>query len=66
MSDKVTYRVAYRGCQYSDHRSEDAAIKAAKSLDQANELATVTMIVESGTYKSRRQVWPTEGETYSN
>ncbi len=65
-ADKVTYQVRYRGSVYSAHRTEAAAIKAAKQLDNPEELCTVAMIVESGTYKSRRQVWPTEGETYSN
>lgn len=63
MKDKVTYIVTENGCNVSNHRSEAAAIKSAQASDGET---SVVMRVESGTYQSTTQVWPTIGTTYSN
>lgn len=55
----------------STHRSKKAAIAAAKKLadeDQRyiRENWAVNAHEVSGTYESHQQVWPTQGECYSN
>jgi pectin methylesterase-like acyl-CoA thioesterase len=46
----------------STHRSESAAIKAARKIEDSR----VVMHVTSGTYKSTTCIYPAVGTTYSN
>jgi pectin methylesterase-like acyl-CoA thioesterase len=46
----------------STHRSEAAAIKAARKIEDSR----VVMHVTSGTYKSTTCIYPAVGMTYSN
>jgi hypothetical protein len=58
----TTYEIIKQGVAVEAKRSEKSAIREAESI-QAD---AVVMIVQSGKYKSRTQVWPTHGETWSN
>jgi hypothetical protein len=63
MMDKATFEVRdEQRNTVSSHRSESAAIKAAKKLNDSR----VIMVVTSGTHKSTTCVWPEVGTTYSN
>ena len=61
--DKTTY-IVYDSDdrEISKHREELRAVAIAGK----HAYATVDMIVESGTYRSRTRIYPTHGNTYSN
>ena len=64
-TETTRYAVHARGNEISTHKTEAAAVAEAQSLPESD-CPSVVLIVTSGTYKSRTQVWPTQGETYSN
>lgn len=59
----ATYQVTCLGDAISSHRSEAQAVRAAKKL---GEHSSVVLVVTSGTYRSKTQVWPEARPTYSN
>lgn len=58
----MKYEVKSQGQIVSTHKTEEAAVKKAKTIENA----VVVAHEVSGTYESRMQVWPTVGECYSN
>ena len=60
--DKVTYTTIDGQETRYQGKSERQAVKVARQYPDA----TVTMHVQSGTYKSITQIHPTVGNTYSN
>lgn len=63
MSDETHYEVQDEQQRtISKHRSEKAAINAAKKIESSR----VLMQVVGGTYKSTTVIYPAVGMTYSN
>ena len=66
--DIIQYIVRIDGCNVNTARSEKHAICLAKLYlnDHNAENVSVLVVVISGTYVSKTQVWPTISNTYTN
>jgi hypothetical protein len=57
----MTYIIYSQGVEVARKRSEAAAIKYARTLEEAQ----VVAFEQSGTYRSRTQIWPTKSPTHT-
>ena len=61
----TVYETLVNGIPVEQHDAETPAIEHAKERELNGEQASVVMVEESGTYKSRTQVYPKRSETYA-
>ena len=59
----MKYQVESPQVQGGSHKTQDAAIREAKSLTADGYDVQVVAIETSGDYRSRTVVWPIQGET---